>query len=141
MEGDFLPFSEVNVDGDKMKKVVLVEDQPEVRAVLTDVLKFLDCQVLGFSRFEDALSPLEKPGQKPDLLISDIYLGQNLGTELASVFRHQFPELPVLFISGFPKSSLPVKIDGDMDYFLQKPFSIKILQDLLEQVFQKVSSS
>jgi PAS domain S-box-containing protein len=82
-------------------KVLLVEDEPEVRSVVSWHLRALGCVVDEFASGEQALASLEaKAGQ--DLLLSDVALGSGMrGTELARHMRLRAPRMAVLLMSGY----------------------------------------
>ncbi|MDE2148063.1 MAG: PAS domain S-box protein [Burkholderiales bacterium] len=87
-------------------RVLLVEDEAEVRAVVRSHLQALGCEVSECAQAEQALARLaQAPG--PDLLLSDVALGAGLrGTELARRARSRRPALPVLLMSGFSSDML-----------------------------------
>jgi two-component system, cell cycle sensor histidine kinase and response regulator CckA len=64
--------------------------------------------------------------QRPDLRISDILLRDACGTEVAMQIAALRPQMPILFISGYPieelpKPGLPEGQSAAIE-FLQKPF-------------------
>jgi signal transduction histidine kinase len=80
--------------------VLLLEDDPMLGAVVNRVLGMLGYQVLRASRGEEALELLRR-SPPPDLLISDVVLPGIGGVEVASEARRQWPNLKVLFVSGY----------------------------------------
>jgi two-component system, cell cycle sensor histidine kinase and response regulator CckA len=103
--------------------LLLVEDQPQVRALLTTSLERLGYDVLSAKDGADALSLVE--GEQPDLdlVITDVVMPGMDGLELADRLRVASPDLDVLFMSGYADTS----DDRHRTYgrgFLQKPFSI-----------------
>ena len=82
-------------------RVLLVEDDADVRQVMLDFLGALACSVVACASAEQALGALE--GAAPfDLLLTDIALGAGLrGTDLAALATARHPALRVLLMSGF----------------------------------------
>ncbi len=82
-------------------RVLLVEDDSEVRSVVEKFLASMACEVLACANAEEALTVLASdPGI--GLLLTDILLGPGMrGTELAEVVRTRLPGLPVLLMSGY----------------------------------------
>jgi len=87
-------------------RVLLVEDDPEVRAVLRTFLDAMGCTVETATTAEDALLALG-PGARFDLLLTDVALGAGMrGTQLAAEAKRRFPQLSILLMSGFSSELL-----------------------------------
>jgi PAS domain S-box-containing protein len=104
-------------------KVLLVEDDAEVRAVVQRFLAALEAQVTVAASAEQAL-PLLVPEAGFDLLLSDIALGPGQrGTELAAQARVRLPAIAVLLMSGYSEDLLAADRESPPDWeLLQKPF-------------------
>ncbi len=93
-------------------KVLLVEDEPEVRAVAVRFLQAFGCEVTPCATAEQALVRLGQPGAF-ELLLTDIELGAGQrGTELAREARLAHPALAVLLVSGYPAALIEHQRDG-----------------------------
>jgi PAS domain S-box-containing protein len=105
-------------------RVLLVEDDAEVRVVVRTFLAALRCEVTPVASGELALQELELAGGF-DLLLTDIALGAGLrGTELAVRAQAREPTLRVLLMSGFSEELLDADRDAPQDWeLLRKPFS------------------
>ena len=110
--------------------VLLVEDDPEVRAALADVLRATGHAVTEAASAREALAALEGMavrGQTPvSLLLSDVDFGGGMhGVELMREVARRHPELPRILMSGLPVERLMSRFgleDGDL--LLNKPFTI-----------------
>ena len=81
-------------------QVLLIEDDALLRMTLSDTLSEAGIEVNGLANAEDALILLGA-GQVPDVLVTDISLGEGLsGFDLADVARARHPEVGVILISG-----------------------------------------
>jgi PAS domain S-box-containing protein len=80
-------------------KVLLVEDNPEVREFACGLLKDLGCEVVLADSAERALELLESAD--PDLVFSDVVMPGASGIALASDLRRLRPDLPVLLTTGY----------------------------------------
>ncbi len=101
-------------------RVLLVEDDAEVRSVAQRFLVSLGCTVLACASGEQARHEL-RPEAGLDLLITDIALGSGMrGTELAELSRAQLPGLPVLLMSGYASALLDSPPARDL---LRKPYT------------------
>lgn len=80
------------------KKILLVDDEPNIRFVLSAILEqsgyAVDAAEDGFA----ALRQIQK--STPDLVITDLRMPNMNGFELLSVLRSRFPELATIVISG-----------------------------------------
>lgn len=99
------------------KRILLVDDEPSVRAMIAAVLRqsgyLVDVAEDGFH----ALRQIQKC--IPDLVITDLRMPNMNGFELLSVIRQRFPEIPAVVISG---EFLACQIQEDplADAFFQK---------------------
>jgi PAS domain S-box-containing protein len=80
-------------------RVLLVEDNEQVRQFAESLLGELRCIVVSAASGEEALEILER--QEVDLLFSDVVMPGMTGVELAGRVRDRFPDLPVLLASGY----------------------------------------
>jgi PAS domain S-box-containing protein len=105
-------------------RVLLVEDDAEVRAVVRTFLDALGCRVTQASSAEQALLSLDAEGGF-DVLLSDIALGAGMrGTELAHQAQQRLPGLAVLLMSGFPSELIDADRDSPPGWeLLRKPYS------------------
>ena len=134
-------------------RVLLVEDDAEVRAVARRYLTDLGCSVTACASAEEALRHLQQlrhprdPDDAadasgglalPDLLLSDIALGAGMrGTELASQVQQRWPDIAVLLMSGFSAELLSSGHDNALDWaLLPKPYE----RDALARAIGKVLS-
>ncbi len=83
---------------DFLTRIVLVDDDPLVRASMTAVLESQRCTVRSF---EDGFAALRALRQTlPDIVISDLRMPNMSGFELLAIVRRRFPHIPVIVISG-----------------------------------------
>lgn len=112
--------------------VLLVEDDAEVRAVVTAFLSALGCRSNACSSAEDALMVLSGDTSF-DVLLSDISLGAGLrGTELAAIAQRQVPQLAVLLMSGYSAELLEADSSSPASWeLLRKPYTREELRNAL----------
>ena len=103
-------------------KVLLVEDEPEVRKVIGTFLDGLGVRFTTAVDGEQALAWLEADGDA-DLLLTDIALGPGMrGTDLAQRAQQRDPDLAVLLMSGFALELLDPDADQPLPWeLLRKP--------------------
>ncbi|RZA18740.1 MAG: PAS domain S-box protein [Lysobacteraceae bacterium] len=114
-------------------RVLLVEDEPEVRAVVLNFLRALGCDVHPVATAELALSELGSDAGY-GLLLTDIALGAGLrGTQLAVAAQQLQPGLRVLLMSGYSTELLDAH-EASAWELLRKPFSREELTRAIARV-------
>ncbi len=118
------------------ERVLVVEDEPDVRMLVVDVLRDLGYTVEVASDSHTALPFIQSP-QRIDLLVTDVGLPGLNGRQLAEIARQHRPGLRVLFITGYAPNA---EIRGDfldegMD-MLTKPFSIDALAQRVRSLIE-----
>ncbi len=105
-------------------RVLLVEDDVEVRNVIGIFLTGVGCGVTAVANAEDALVELAAEAGF-DLLVTDIALGAGMrGTQLAAEAQQRAPKLSILLMSGFSSELLDADRDSPSDWeLLRKPCS------------------
>jgi len=107
--------------------ILLVEDEDMVRAVAERALTRQGYKVVTASEGEEALGLLAEQADKEpqfDLIVSDVVMPSMDGPTMAKHVRKNYPELPILFMSGYAEEQLRKSIDLDKVNFLPKPFSV-----------------
>ncbi|MEA2724032.1 MAG: two-component system, cell cycle sensor histidine kinase and response regulator CckA [Gemmatimonadales bacterium] len=103
--------------------ILLVEDEPSVRAIAARSLQRVGFRVVAASGGGDALELMEGHAQ-PDLVLTDLMMPGMGGVELARRLRERWPELPVLFMSGYSMEDLVREgAIGSERGLIQKPFT------------------
>ncbi|MBU1463732.1 MAG: response regulator, partial [Alphaproteobacteria bacterium] len=108
--------------------ILLVEDEDMVRAVAERALVRQGYTVLTASDGEQGLEVLAGD-VAIDLLISDVVMPNMDGPAMVAQARRAFPDLPVLFMSGYAEEQLRKSIDIANVAFLPKPFSVNQLAE------------
>jgi len=103
-------------------RVLLVEDDAEVRAVMSKFLAALGCVAHAVSSAEQALVALDS-GEHADLLLTDIALGTGMrGTALAREVQRRHPAMHILLMSGFSAELIEADRDSPSAWeLLPKP--------------------
>jgi two-component system cell cycle sensor histidine kinase/response regulator CckA len=115
--------------------VLLVEDEPMVRAVAERALSRHGYKVLTANNGEEALEVLGR-GEEIALLISDVVMPGMDGPAMVEEARKSRPDLPILFMSGYAEEQLRKSIDLDKVAFLPKPFSVQELAEAARRAIE-----
>ncbi|MDM0078482.1 PAS domain-containing protein [Variovorax sp. J2P1-59] len=125
VEAPMLAPSAPVCEGGTGETVVLIDDEPAVRMLISDVLREAGYEVVEAGTGADGLRLMD-PGRRVDLLITDVGLpgGMN-GRQVADAIRTSRPNLKVLFITGYAENAVigNGQLAPGMD-LLTKPFDI-----------------
>jgi CheY-like chemotaxis protein len=83
----------------RSERLLIVDDDADVRQLVTAFLSDLGYEVSEATAGEEALSILADV--KPDMLIIDFAMEGLNGAETARAARQRYPGIPILFMSGF----------------------------------------
>jgi CheY-like chemotaxis protein len=104
--------------------ILLVEDEEIVRGIAEMTLKHLGYSVLTASHGIEALQVAEAHRNRIDLLLTDVVMPHMGGDALAEQFQARYPDVPVLFVSGY--SGDRISHDSVLQagrHFLPKPYT------------------
>jgi CheY-like chemotaxis protein len=105
------------------KMVLVVDDQPGIRTLVRRLLASRGYQVQEAGSGEEALSSLQRRGDKPDLLVTDMQMPGMSGRDLAERLRQRYPQVRILFMSGYTDdAAVQAGILPPQSLFLPKPF-------------------
>jgi CheY-like chemotaxis protein len=108
-------------------RVLVVDDEPEVRTAVADMLG-----TAGYTTFEvaggrEALSWLDA-GQVVDLVLTDLGMPGMTGTELARSVKGRWPSLRIGLMTGWDETEAPVgETTSTVDFVIAKPFQLSAL--------------
>ncbi|WP_200845079.1 PAS domain-containing sensor histidine kinase [Roseomonas sp. 18066] len=130
-----VPHLEEAPRAEQGETVLVVDDEPTVRMLVSEVLQELGYQVIEAPDGPAALRVLQSP-RCIDLLVTDVGLpgGMN-GRQVADAARVERPGMKVLFITGFAENA--VLSHGHLDpgmHVLTKPFTLEALGNRIRQI-------
>jgi signal transduction histidine kinase len=104
-------------------RILVVEDDPRVARSTIGALEELGYHTLAAAGGAEALGLL---GSEPDiaLVITDVMMPEMTGTELAAAIRPDWPDLPILFVTGYVGEAGDGLAGGEV---LRKPFTVAAL--------------
>jgi CheY-like chemotaxis protein len=111
--------------------ILVAEDEASVRELVRTVLTRLGYRVVVAADGQEALAAAER--ERPDLLLSDVIMPNLGGPELARRVRALYPDLPILFMSGYTAGALDrhslVETGATL---LNKPFTPAVLASAVQ---------
>jgi PAS domain S-box-containing protein len=119
--------------------VLLVEDDPSLRALAARVLRYQGYKVLEATNGHEAIGiARENVQEKIDLLLSDVVMPHMGGRELVKRMKTLHSEVRVLFISGYTEHAITYHAGLKPGTpFLQKPFSPTALAKKVREVLDQ----
>jgi PAS domain S-box-containing protein len=103
--------------------ILLVEDEANIRRPAAEILESRGYTVLAAGDAGEALEVAESFRGPIHLLITDVVLPGPSGSQLAEQLAERRPDTRVLYVSGYPVSSIAHHgLPPRPEHFLQKPF-------------------
>ena len=118
-----------------MPKVLIIDDDPDVRTVMNVLMKKQGYEVeTAFSK-EDALSKLED--FQPSVILLDVLLSGTDGRELCRELKQneEMKNIPVIMVSAHPGAAENINSYG-ADDFVSKPIDTASLMRKVEQLIK-----
>jgi CheY-like chemotaxis protein len=112
-------------------RILVVDDQEEMRDLLSDMLAGEGCAPMTVASAEDALAELARSPY--DLLLTDLNMPRMDGLALLGRVRERWPRLPVVIITGYGSRSTERRVlrEGARAY-ISKPCTLARVVGTLE---------
>ncbi len=121
-----------------MEKILLVDDDDDVRSIIRKMLEKGGYQVIEASNGRQGLKIIEK--HLPVAIVTDIIMPDMEGLEFTKTIARQKPELPLIAITGAKNGSyLQVALRLGAASGLYKPFDCNELLAAVEDVLTEAS--
>jgi len=114
--------------------ILVVEDDPAVRAFTTTVLRDAGHKLLEAANGDEALEIAQRHRGPIHLLLSDMVMPGLSGMELAAGLRSVRPDCRVLLVSGYSETLTGENAIHESIQYLQKPFSPEQLSRTVNMV-------
>jgi len=119
--------------------ILLVDDNDTARDFICETLEYCGYKVLTASCGNEAIKIMRQTDYTIDLLLTDVIMPGMNGRELANKGRNLYPNIKVLFMSGY--DDLPadweLKTMSEDNDFLKKPMSIEVLSRKVREVLDR----
>ena len=119
-----------------MKNILIVDDEPDIRAILR-----YNLEKEGFAITEavDGNEALDKLSKDLDLAILDIMMPGKDGYDVCRKIREQGNTLPIVFLTAMDREFDEVKgLEVGADDYVRKPFSPKMLIARINAIFRRI---
>jgi CheY-like chemotaxis protein len=119
-----------------MARILVVDDEPEVLLLLTDILESVGHEVIRATNGEEGLREFQKGNV--DLIVTDIIMPDKEGLESIMDYKQLNPEVKIIAISGGarigPHTYLKMAEKFGAKRVFSKPFRNKELLDAVEEL-------
>ncbi len=120
-------------------KILVLDDEPDVRNLLARILKEENYQVSEADTAESALSSIEE--SVPDLVIADINLPGMSGLDFFKLVKENNPQLPFIFLSGLTDEFDKVLgLELGAEDYITKPFGVRELKARVKVVLRRLKN-
>ena len=108
--------------------ILIVDDEPSVLRFMAAIVRTAGYEVLLADGGDEALAICKSPASGIDLMISDVAMPRMNGSALAECMNQKYPDVPIVFVSGYPESRVIVAGLTTRGFkngytYLQKPFT------------------
>lgn len=114
-------------------RILVIDDQPEVRETLVDMLAADGHRVLQADGGRQALDLLAS-GQRIDVVLTDLGMREMRGSDVAREVRARFPLLPVGLVTGWAEEEVTAEERQHSDFVLHKPFDQAKIRQVLSRI-------
>ena len=115
--------------------VLMVDDDPRVRAVTELLLRDLGFDVLAAPSGRDAIREFELHADEIRVVLLDVTMPDLSGDQVLEELRRRRPDLDVLLCSGYAEEEMQERFSSqDMACFLQKPYTRSALEARLKHL-------
>jgi two-component system cell cycle sensor histidine kinase/response regulator CckA len=112
--------------------ILIAEDHESIREMARQSLLHLGYKILSAGDGEEALRLVEQ--ERPALAVLDVIMPKLGGTAVATQLTERFPDLPVIFTSGYSQDAANLPTGAGRMTYLQKPYSPTALSKLVRNV-------
>jgi CheY-like chemotaxis protein len=118
--------------------ILLVDDEPSIVDVVTDILEELNYRVTGYTDSQKSLDALKATPEKFDLVITDYAMPNMTGLDWAKKTVAIKSDIPIILCSGF---SGAIDIDkahkSGVTQIISKPIDIKEISVTIHNILSK----
>lgn len=104
-------------------RIMVVDDEPSIRAFLTRALSMVECEVFVAVNGADAIQLFDRAAPI-DLLLSDLMMPEMSGLELGRRLQQVSPDLKILYLTGYSDALFEGRpVLGTNEVYVDKPVS------------------
>jgi DNA-binding response OmpR family regulator len=120
-----------------MTKILIAEDEPDIRELITLTLQFSGYEVVSVKDGAEAVSKAQADAF--DLILMDVRMPRMTGYEACRILRaiDATKEIPIIFLSAKgQESEVQAGLEAGADQYILKPFAPDMLTRKIEEVLK-----
>ncbi len=121
-----------------MAKILIAEDEPDIRELVAFTLRFAGYEVSAASNGEEAVQMASR--ENPDLILMDVRMPRMTGYDACRLIKQdsKLKDTPVVFLSAKgQESEIQTGLDVGAEEYLLKPFAPDQLTDHVKAILAK----
>jgi DNA-binding response OmpR family regulator len=122
------------------RKVLVAEDEPDIRGLIKFSLEFIDLEVIEASNGRDAVDRAVQ--EQPDLILMDVRMPKLSGYEACQELKEQEStrQIPIVFLSARGQE-MEIKhgLELGADEYILKPFAPDQLQQRVSSILERLT--
>lgn len=123
-----------------MTKILIAEDEPDIRELITLTLQFSGYDVVSVKDGEEAVHTAQ--AENFDLILMDVRMPRMTGYEACRVLRtiDATKQIPIIFLSAKgQESEVQAGLEAGADQYILKPFAPDMLTRKIKEVLNSTS--
>jgi CheY-like chemotaxis protein len=121
--------------GGKNGRILVVDDEKSIRALLLEFLSMMDYDAVAFGNSDEALNQFQKGSY--DLVLTDLEMPGMDGLTLARYIKNRSPETPVVLVTGQRPEAFSDRLSkGCIDSVIFKPFRLDAIQKKVQGILK-----
>jgi PAS domain S-box-containing protein len=135
-------YEEAVPEGENLETILVVEDDADLRAYVSDALRDLNYRVVSAPSAQSALTTLLQDTPRIDLLLTDVVMPGINGRELGRRALQIRPGLRILYMTGYSRNAIvhQGRLEEGVD-LLEKPISLARLALRVREMLDRTASS
>ena len=121
-----------------MTKILIAEDEPDIRELIAFMLRFAGYEVVAASNGEEAVQTATR--EIPDLILMDVRMPRMTGYDACRIMKANavLHDIPVVFLSAKgQESEIQSGLEAGAEEYLLKPFSPDELTNRVRMILSK----
>lgn len=115
------------------RKILIVDDNPNMSTLLSDILEIFDFEGFHAENGKDALEILRQ--SRYDMVFTDLRMPHMDGYDLLKAIKSEHPAIPVVVVTGYATGdSREMELTQEADGFLHKPFKVDEIESILSNL-------
>ncbi len=125
--------------------ILLVEDDEAILQMISELLEDYGYTLFTASNGEEAIKRFLEQKDSIDLVLTDVIMPLMNGRDAYEKIHSLKPNMPVIYMSGYPADLMPQRVEGDSINYLSKPINpdalLNKVRDVLQQSYSEADDS